>query len=121
VTTKVVTLAPSILATDVESITYAMKRLRTAKRLDCFKPDGATPDDAVTLDYALDAVVIAGSVDRVVDQILALHETTGGFGTLIYAGKNWTDAVMSRTSMELMAERVMPAVNAALRKSVAAE
>jgi hypothetical protein len=33
VTTKVVTLAPSILATDGESITYAMKRLRTAIRL----------------------------------------------------------------------------------------
>jgi hypothetical protein len=33
VTTKVVTLAPSILATDGKSITSAMKRLRAATRL----------------------------------------------------------------------------------------
>ena len=30
------------------------------------------------------------------------------------AGKNWTDPELSRRSMELMAEQVMPAVNAAI-------
>jgi hypothetical protein len=49
--------------------------------------------------------------------VLALHEATGGFGTLLYCGKNWTDAALARRSMELMAEKVMPAVNAALRKA----
>jgi alkanesulfonate monooxygenase SsuD/methylene tetrahydromethanopterin reductase-like flavin-dependent oxidoreductase (luciferase family) len=97
-----------------EHMSHLLKRLRTAKRMDCFKIDSSAPGDSVTLDSALDTVVIAGSVDRVIDQVLALNEMTGGFGTLIYAGKNWTDPNLSRRSMELMAERVMPAVNAAL-------
>ena len=58
--------------------------------------------------------MIAGTVNEVVEQILALREMIGPFGTLVYAGKNWTDSALSRTSMELMAEKVMPAVNAAI-------
>jgi len=42
-------------------------------------------------------------------------------GTLLYAGKDWKDRELARQSMILMAEKVMPAVNAALGKSVAAE
>ncbi len=65
--------------------------------------------------------MIRGSVNRVVDRILELHEQVGDFGTLLYCGKDWADARLGRKSMELMAERVVPAVNAALGKSVAAE
>lgn len=60
-------------------------------------------------------------MNRVVDRILELHEQVGDFGTLLYCGKDWADPQLGRTSMELMAEKVMPAVNAALGKSVAAE
>jgi len=67
-------------------------------------------DEAVTLDYIMDNIVIAGSVNSVTDQILALNEKTGGFGTLLYCGKNWTDPALGRKSMELLAEKVMPAV-----------
>ena len=56
-----------------------------------------------------------------VDSILAMHETIGDFGTLLYCGKDWTDPALGRRSMELMAEKVMPAVNAALGRRVAAE
>ena len=62
-----------------------------------------------------------GSVNRVVDGILALHEKIGDFGTLLYCGKDWADPALSRRSMELMAEKVMPAVNAAIGNRVAAE
>ena len=68
----------------------------------------------MTLDYALDNCVIAGTPDEVADQILALREAAGPFGTLVYAGKDWADPQLSRRSMELMAEEVMPAVNAAI-------
>ena len=53
--------------------------------------------------------------------ILALHEKIGDFGTLLYCGKDWADPALSRRSMELMAEKVMPAVNAAIGNRVAAE
>ena len=54
------------------------------------------------------------------DKLLAFQEQTGSFGTLLYAGKDWQDPVLARRSMILMAEKVMPLVNAAvLNKSTA--
>lgn len=76
------------------------------------------PDEAVTLDYVLDTLVIAGTVNSVVEQILKLREVVGDFGTLLYCGHDWVDPVLARRSMQLMAEKVMPAVNAALQKKV---
>ena len=49
-----------------------------------------------------------------VDQILAYREEIGDFGTLLYAGHDWTDKDLARRSMVLMAEEVMPRVNAAI-------
>lgn len=82
--------------------------------VDIFKHDLKLPDAAVTLDYLLDRLVICGGVDSVVDQLLAFRETVGDFGTLLYAGHDWADPRLARRSMELMAEQVMPAVNAAV-------
>ena len=79
-----------------------------------FKHDLAMPDDAVTVEYVLDKLVICGSVERVVEQILAFRLLIGDFGTLLYAGHDWADPALARRSMELMAERVMPMVNAAI-------
>ena len=82
--------------------------------LDVFKHDLTLPDTVVTPDYLLDRLVICGSVNRVVDQLLAFREVIGDFGTLLYPGHDWADARLARRSMELMAEQVMPAVNAAI-------
>jgi hypothetical protein len=58
----------------------------------------------------------------VADQILAFREEVGDFGTLLMAGKDWKDRELGRRNMILMAEKVMPQVNAAISKSkVAAE
>ena len=96
-------------------------KLKKARRMISFKPHPEMPDEDVTFDYIFNNIVIRGSVNRVVDRILELHEQVGDFGTLLYCGKDWADARLGRRSMELMAEKVMPAVNAALGKSVAAE
>jgi alkanesulfonate monooxygenase SsuD/methylene tetrahydromethanopterin reductase-like flavin-dependent oxidoreductase (luciferase family) len=96
-------------------------KLKKSNRLGGFKARPDMPDSEVTFDYIFDNVVIRGSVNRVVDGILALHEKIGDFGTLLYCGKDWADPALSRKSMELMAEKVMPAVNAAIDKRVAAE
>ena len=61
-------------------------------------------------------LVIAGSVDSVVDQILAFREKVGPFGTLYYPCHDWVDPKLAKRSMELMSERVMPKVNAALKE-----
>jgi len=36
----------------------------------------------------------------------------GTFGTLLYAGKDWKDRELGRRSMILMADKVMPRINA---------
>jgi alkanesulfonate monooxygenase SsuD/methylene tetrahydromethanopterin reductase-like flavin-dependent oxidoreductase (luciferase family) len=90
------------------------RKLTNSGRGDLFKHDRAMPNEAVTLDYILDSLVICGTADSVVDQLLAFRETTGAFGTLLYAGHDWVDPVLARRSMELMATEVMPALNRAL-------
>ena len=45
------------------------------------------------------------------------RDEVGDFGTLYYAGIDWADPELGRRSMQLMAEEVMPRVNAAIRNS----
>jgi alkanesulfonate monooxygenase SsuD/methylene tetrahydromethanopterin reductase-like flavin-dependent oxidoreductase (luciferase family) len=91
-----------------------MTKLIGNGRPELFKADRAMPDSAITLDYVLDSLVICGTVDSVVAQLLAFRKTIGDFGTLLYAGHDWVDPGLGKRSMELMAREVMPAVNRAI-------
>ena len=83
-------------------------------RSNLFKTEPDMPDEAITPEYVTQRLVLAGTVDSVVDQLLAFREQVGDFGTLLYAGHDWMDAALGRRSMQLMAEQVMPRVNAAI-------
>ena len=87
-------------------------KLVRAGRANLFKPDDAMPDEAVTTDYLLDRLVIAGTPGEVADRLLELREEVGDFGTILYCGTDWAEPALSRRSMELMATEVLPAVNA---------
>jgi alkanesulfonate monooxygenase SsuD/methylene tetrahydromethanopterin reductase-like flavin-dependent oxidoreductase (luciferase family) len=63
-------------------------------------------------------LIIHGTPDSVADQVLAFQEEVGAFGTLLYAGKDWTDPELGRQSMILMAEKVMPRVNAGISAGI---
>ena len=89
-------------------------KLTKGKRLVAFKTHAEQPDHEVTHDFVMDRLVIHGSVNKVVDRILALREEIGEFGEIVYAGMEWVDPALARRSMQLMAEQVMPRVNAAL-------
>jgi alkanesulfonate monooxygenase SsuD/methylene tetrahydromethanopterin reductase-like flavin-dependent oxidoreductase (luciferase family) len=95
-------------------------KMKRGKRAYVFKSHKDQPDDEITLDYVMDNCVIHGSVNKVVDQLLALREEIGDFGEIVYAGMDWVDPALARRSMQLMAEQVMPRVNAAIGKSAAA-
>ncbi|UJW79429.1 LLM class flavin-dependent oxidoreductase [Hydrogenophaga sp. SL48] len=86
-------------------------------RSNLFKLDQSQPDSEITPEYVTDKLVIAGTVDSVVEQILNFREQIGDFGTLLYACHDWVDPVLSKRSMTLMAEEVMPRVNAAIARS----
>ena len=90
-------------------------------RANLFKADQKAPDSAVTTEGAVGDLVIWGTPEKVADDLLAFRDTVGDFGTLLYAGFDWVDKQLGIRSMELMAEKVMPAVNRAIgEKSQAA-
>ncbi len=95
-------------------------KLIRSKRVFVLKEDREQPDDDVTHEFVMDQLVIHGGVNKVVDEILALRELTGDFGEIVYAGMDWVDPALAKRSMQLMAEEVMPRVNAAIGKSAAA-
>ena len=95
-------------------------KMKRGNRLYVFKAYKDQPDEEITHDWVMDHCVIHGSVNRVVDRILALREETGDFGELVYAGMDWVEPALNKRSMQLMAEEVMPRVNAAIGKSAAA-
>ncbi len=73
------------------------------------------------MDYVVDRLVICGSVNKVVDDILAFRERVGDFGELVYGGMDWVDPHLAKRSMELMATEVMPRVNSAIARSRSAK
>ncbi len=78
------------------------------KALFMIKPDLELPDEAVTVDNVKRGLIIAGSPRRVLDQLVALRDEIGHFGTLLMAGHDWDQPKLWRRSMELLATDVMP-------------
>ena len=92
-------------------------KLTIPRRHIVFKTHEAQDDAELTDDYVVDRLVICGTVNKVVDEILRFREQVGDFGELVYAGMDWVDAKLAQRSMELMATEVMPRVNAAIAGS----
>jgi alkanesulfonate monooxygenase SsuD/methylene tetrahydromethanopterin reductase-like flavin-dependent oxidoreductase (luciferase family) len=90
-------------------------KLKMNGRIELFKTRRDQPDDEVTLDTVCDALITYGTPDKVADELLKYRDTVGDFGTLLYAGKDWTDRELGRRSMVLLAEKVLPKVNAAIK------
>jgi alkanesulfonate monooxygenase SsuD/methylene tetrahydromethanopterin reductase-like flavin-dependent oxidoreductase (luciferase family) len=103
-------------ATEPDSPYYFYYRSLATKlikngRANLFKSDQNAPDSSVTVESVVDQLVIWGTPEKVTDDLLAFREEVGDFGTLLYAGHDWADRGLAIRSMELMAEKVMPAVN----------
>jgi len=74
------------------------------------KPRPDMPDDAVTVDGIIESRVIFGSPRSVLDQLIALRDTAGPFGSLLMTGVDWSgpNEAWERQSMRRLAEEVMP-------------
>jgi alkanesulfonate monooxygenase SsuD/methylene tetrahydromethanopterin reductase-like flavin-dependent oxidoreductase (luciferase family) len=93
-----------------------VRKLAGGGRGNLFKTDQNMPDSELTPEYVTERLVLAGTVNSVVDQILAFREHVGDFGNLVYAMHDWVDPALGKRSMELFATEVMPRVNAAIGK-----
>ena len=73
-------------------------------------------DDPAALGHEAlrDNFTIHGSPETVAEKVLALRDEVGHFGTLMLTAQDWTDKQRMQRSMRLLAEEVMPTVNAAI-------
>jgi len=92
-----------------------LAKMKWGGRLELFKSRRDQPDDEVNAEDVCNALITYGTPDKVADEILKYRDTVGDFGTLLYAGKDWADEKLARRSMVLLAEKVMPKVNAAIK------
>ncbi|WP_193669818.1 LLM class flavin-dependent oxidoreductase [Nocardioides salarius] len=90
-----------------------LTKMRKLGRLELFKTHRDQPDDEVTLEGVLEALVVHGTPGSVAEQLLAFREEVGEFGEVVYAGLDWVDPGLARRSMDLMATKVVPEMEAA--------
>jgi alkanesulfonate monooxygenase SsuD/methylene tetrahydromethanopterin reductase-like flavin-dependent oxidoreductase (luciferase family) len=92
---------------------YLFEVLKRAGRL------ADQPDDEVTVESIIDARVIYGSPQTVIEKLLAFRQEVGPFGHVLMTGMDWAgpDEAWQHESMHRLAEEVMPA----LRRHAAAQ
>jgi len=77
------------------------------------KSDEQMSDEDLTVAWALENFIIAGSPRTVADKILTFREHVGPFGTIVMVAHDWDDPAFHKRSMQLMAKQVMPLLNEA--------
>ena len=93
---------------------YWLPLMKGVGLLGMYKADPDMADSEVTPEFVLRTSAMVGSVDTVVGKIEAVIEATGGFGRLLQLGHDFSGSPEAlRTSMELLANEVLPRVNAA--------
>ena len=95
---------------------YLRDNLANYKLLKIFKPSESIPDKSVTVQKCFEWMVLQGSPNRVLDQLVALVDEVGYFGTLLLTHKDWDKPELHKRSMVLLAEKVMPKLRQHLEK-----
>jgi alkanesulfonate monooxygenase SsuD/methylene tetrahydromethanopterin reductase-like flavin-dependent oxidoreductase (luciferase family) len=100
---------------------YLRDNLRTYRMTKIFKPVESMSDDELTVPRMLEMMVMSGSPARVLDQLVALVDEIGWFGTLLLTHKDWDEPALHRRSMRLLAEQVVPRLRQHMQTRQAAE
>lgn len=89
---------------------YLITVLKSVNNLQLMKRDPRMADADVTPEYVMRELCIIGDVDSCIQQLRALRDQTGGFGTLLMLAHDWDDKATWLRSMERLALDVLPAV-----------
>ena len=91
---------------------YLYEVLKRAGRLAGLKARPDMADEDVTVDSIIEARVIYGSPQTVVQKLIAFRNEVGPFGHLFLTGVDWSgpNEAWERESMRRLAEEVMPAM-----------
>lgn len=87
---------------------YLLTLLKYRNAVGNYKDHPDMGDDEVTVPYILDTMMMAGSPKTVLDRLVAFHDMTGYFGTLIMTCHDWDNPPFWKRSMRLLAEEVLP-------------
>ncbi|MFJ3366887.1 LLM class flavin-dependent oxidoreductase [Pseudomonas sp. NPDC086251] len=87
---------------------FMVKNLSSIGLISAFKTRPDMLDAEVTIEHCIREMVIYGDVNSVTEQLVALSEQTGPFGTLMTTFHEWDNETLWKRSMELTAKNVMP-------------
>ena len=87
---------------------YLYQGMKASGRLTLLKTDPQMSDEAVNAEYLLDRNWIAGDPDECAWKIRQVYEKVGGFGHLLMLIYDWEPRQKLLTSLELLAQEVMP-------------
>ncbi len=80
-----------------------------------WKHEDTVPDSDLDLEYLVKHQFLVGSVETVTNNLIKMQREVGGFGTLLMLGVDYADqSERWFRNMQLMADEVIPRVNAAL-------
>ena len=85
-------------------------KLKKANRLDILKKNPDDKKEKINLDNLMKELVICGDTSRVRDEVQKLKYTYSNLSTLTYVNVDWKDKIISKKSMKLLAEKVIPKV-----------
>lgn len=89
---------------------YLLTLLRNAKMLHLVKSDPEMSDEDATVEYMLKNLCIIGDRKSCAEQLEALWEQTGGFGTLLMIKHDFDDLDRWQRSTRVLAEDIVPAL-----------
>ncbi len=99
---------------------YVLPTFRMFGMTKFYKHNPSVPDADVTPEYLAENTFVVGSVETVVDKLEATYDQVGGFGHLLILGFDYSDNPGPwKESMRLLAEEVMPRLNARIAKKPA--
>ena len=89
---------------------YLITVLTGANMLHILKHDPDLPDHELTPEYLVRNLCIIGSPSSCIEQLEAMWERTGGFGTLLMIAHDWDDRAKWLRSLDLLSRQVKPAL-----------
>jgi alkanesulfonate monooxygenase SsuD/methylene tetrahydromethanopterin reductase-like flavin-dependent oxidoreductase (luciferase family) len=90
---------------------YLFTQLGRAGAVKIFMPSPTTAEADITLQAAMESMVMAGPARAVTDQLVAFIDEVGPFGGLLAAFHEWDRKPLWKASMQRLAEEVMPRIS----------
>jgi len=87
------------------------QKLKKANRLDVLKKNPKDKKEKINLETLMKELVIYGDISEVKEKILELRSKFKNIKTLTYVNVDWKNKSLTKKSMELLAEKVIPKIN----------